>query len=95
MKAIHRSLRSLAYLVRYVSPANDELRSYMPPSTPRLLLGERRWTALHKWEWPRLDISIMDGMGEHYGYPRHRVNLILWWNRRGYAWGVEYTVSNA
>ena len=94
-KANIRSLKSLAYVFRYATPAMDSIRQHMKPSSPRLLLGEKKWYALRKWEMPRLDVSIMDGMGEHYGYPRHRACLILWWNRRGYAWGVEYSANSA
>lgn len=90
-----RSIRRLCVdLPRYASPANDPIRAEMKPSSPRLLLGVKRWVCVNRWELPRLGVSIMDGMGEHYGYPRHRALILLWWNRRGYAWGLEYSANN-
>jgi len=34
----------------------------------------------------------MDGMGEHYGYPRHQLLVTVWWNRTAYAFGLSFAV---
>jgi hypothetical protein len=66
-----------------------EIRQRMTPTVPRLLFGERIWTTILRWRPPRFEAAIMDGMAEHYGYPRHHARLIFFWNRRGYAFGIE------
>ena len=92
-KAWLRALRSLFYdLPRYVAGTLHPFRHRQEPTVPTLLLGSRMWISVERWHLPRLDVAIMDGHGEHYGYPRHHAYLLLWWNRRGYAWGVEYKV---
>ena len=94
MRANGRSVWSLcAHLPRYLSAANHPIRAELAPTTPRLLLGRKQWISAKRWELPRLDVCVMDGMGEHYGYPRHHAYVILWWNRRGYVWGVEYSTN--
>ena len=89
-----RSLRTLVVdLPAYAWGDLHPFRDRTKPSVPRLLLGERKWITVLRWELPRLDVRIMDGMGEHYGYPRHFAYILLWWNRRGYAWGIEYSTN--
>ena len=89
-----RSVRGLCWtLPQYAWGNLHPFRERTKPSAPRLLMGELKWITTHRWELPRLDVRIMDGMGEHYGYPRHFAYLILWWNRRGYVWGVEYSTN--
>ena len=96
MQANARSTRSLLVtLPRYAWGNLHPFRDNTAPSAPRLLLGEKKWISMRRWELPRLDVAIMDGMGEHYGYPRHHAYVTIWWNRRGYAWGVEYSSTNA
>lgn len=91
-----RCLRSLLVTMPHYAWGNlHPFRHNTQPSSPRLLLAEKKWISMRRWELPRLDVAIMDGMGEHYGYPRHHAYVLLWWNRRGYAWGVEYSSTNA
>ena len=94
MLANGRSVRALCWtLPQYAWGNLHPLRHRTEPTNPRLLLGRKQWISARPWELPRLDVSIMDGMGEHYGYPRHHAYVILWWNRRGYVWGVEYSTN--
>jgi hypothetical protein len=94
IKSNCQSLRSLAldvpaYAWGYLHP----FREHTKPSVPRLLLGELKGMTILRWQPPRFEVRVMDGMGEHYGYPRHTAHILIWWNRRGYAWGVEYTTN--
>ena len=94
IKSNCQSLRSLAvdvpsYAWGYLHP----FREHTKPSVPRLLLGTLKGLTILRWQLPRLEVRVMDGMGEHYGYPRHTAHILIWWNRRGYAWGVEYTTN--
>ena len=89
-----RSVRALCWtLPQYAWGKLHPSRNETEPSIPRLLLGRKQWISAKRWELPRLDVCIMDGMGEHYGYPRHHAYVILWWDRRGYVWGVEYSTN--
>jgi hypothetical protein len=91
-----RSLRSLFWhLPLYANGTLHPFREQTVPTVPRLLWAKKKWISMSRWELPRLDVCIMDGMGEHYGYPRHYAWLILWWNRRGYVFGVEYAVPDS
>ena len=95
MLANGRSVRALCWtLPQYAWGNLHPFRHRTEPTIPRLILGRKQWISARKWELPRLDVSIMDGMGEHYGYPRHHAYVILWWNCRGYVWGVEYSTTN-
>ena len=47
------------------------------------------------WFAPRFEARVMDGMGEHYGYPRHYCRVMIWWNHVGYVWGVHFDAPNA
>jgi hypothetical protein len=49
---------------------------------------------IEKWTGPRLEVSVCDGMAEHYGYPRHHVWIVFFWRRVGYATGIEFSVPN-
>jgi hypothetical protein len=88
---IWKEVRKLAHLPGYL---RDDYREQMVPSSPRLVLGHRRIVSIEGLNLPELRINVMDGMGEHYGYPRHQVLLILWWNRRGYAFGVDFVPTH-
>lgn len=90
-----RGLHALCWtLPRYVSGSLCPFRESTVPSVPVLVWARVQWISMRKWEYPRLDVSVMDGMGEHYGYPRHHVLLLLWWNRRAYAFGIEFIPSD-
>jgi len=84
-----KELRKLSYLPGYLS---DEYRDHLAPSVPSLWLGRRIMTTIERWNLPELRINVMDGMGEHYGYPRHQLLIVLWWRRRGYAFGLSFAV---
>ena len=95
MLANGRSVRALCWtLPQYAWGNLHPFRHRTEPTIPRLLLGRKQWISAAKWEIPRLDVSIMNGMAEHYGYPRHHAYVIIWWNRRGYVWGVEYSTND-
>ena len=94
IKSQAKSLRALFWLLPlYAAGVLNPHRHHSPPTFPRLLLGERRWTSRDRWTLPGLCVRVMDVMGEHYGYPRHAAYLLIWWNRRGYAWGVEFSTN--
>lgn len=86
-----RELRKLSYLPGYLS---GDHRPHYRPTVPTLLLGRRLIYTMERWNLPELRISVMDGMGEHYGYPRHQLLLVLWWARRGYAFGLSFEVPS-
>ena len=69
-------------------------RPNMKRTKSRILLGADMWVTCEHWTAPRLDVAICSGMLERYGYPRHHAYLLLWWNRHGYAWGVDFSVPN-
>lgn len=84
-----QQLRKLAYLPRYL---RDEYREHLTPSVPSLWLGNRWGRTIETWSLPNLRIEVMDGMGEHYGYPRHQILMILWWDRTAYSFGLTFAV---
>jgi hypothetical protein len=84
-----KQLRNLAYLPRYLAA---DYREHYAPSGPSLWIGKRYGHTIEAFALPDLRISVMDGMGEHYGYPRHQLLLIIWWNRRAYAFGLSFAV---
>ncbi len=86
-----RSVRSL--LVDLPGFLRDEHghRWFQPPSEPHVLWGRKQWTSRYRINAPTLHVTVQDGMGEHYGYPRHSCYVILWWGRRGYAFGVYFS----
>jgi len=90
IKDTGKSLRSLCVdLPRFLADRHD-YRSYSTPSAPYLLFGRRLWTSRYPINLPTLHVTVQDGMGEHYGYPRHSCYLILWWGRHGYAFGIYF-----
>lgn len=92
---VNQSLKSLKTLLfdlpRYIHGDLHPFRHRTAPTVPRLLFGERKWISMERWSMPRFECSVMNGHGEHYGYPRHHCYLLLWWNRRGYAFGCEWS----
>lgn len=68
----------------------DDVREYQPPSKPRLIWGFRESRSIYTHQPPDLHCTVQDGMGEHYGYPRHSLYLRVWWKRTGYAFGVVW-----
>jgi hypothetical protein len=47
-------------------------------------------TSIHKVYLPEIQLTVQDGMGEHYGFPRHSLYLVIYWNHQGYYTGVEF-----
>ena len=84
-----KELRKLAYLPRYL---RCDYREHYAPSVPFLWLGKRWGRTIEAWSPPDLRINVMDGMGEHYGYPRHQLLVTVWWNRTAYAFGLSFAV---
>lgn len=80
-------------LPRYLSGNLHPFGRPQKPSHPQIVFGDLQWISVEKWNFPSLEVSIMDGMGEHYGYPRHRAYVVFWWKCRGYAWGIEYSTK--
>jgi hypothetical protein len=83
--------KALLGVPRYL---RDEFRPNMRRTRPRLLVWKRKWVTIEKWTGPRLEVSVCDGMAEHYGYPRHHVWIVFFWRRVGYATGIEFSVPN-
>jgi len=80
-------------LPRYLSGKLHPFGRPQEPSRPQMVFGDIQWISVEKWNLPSLEVSIMDGMGEHYGYPRHRAYFVFWWRCKGYGWGVEYSTK--
>jgi hypothetical protein len=86
-----KSARALVVeLPRFLRDAHDH-RRFQEPSLPHLVFGKKQWTSRYRINFPTLHVTVQDGMGEHYGYPRHSCYLILWWGRYGYAFGVYFS----
>ena len=83
--------KALLGVPRYL---RDEFRPNMRRTRPRILIWKRKWVTIQKWTAPRLEVSVCDGMAEHYGYPRHHVWIVFFWRRVGYATGIEFSVLN-
>lgn len=84
----------LVDLPRFLRDKHDH-RRFQKPSEPHVIFGKRQWTSRYRINLPTLHFTVQDGMGEHYGYPRHSCYLILWWRRHGYAFGVYFLPPNA
>lgn len=90
-----RSIRAVTWtLYQYLYGWGREPRQRQKRTKARWLWCEEKWIAVERWTAPRFDALVCNGHGEHYGYPRHHAYLLLWWNRRGYALGVEFSVPN-
>lgn len=83
------------WLYSYTHGKWSEDRLYLPPTEPRALVGAKVAFSALRWQVPQLRCAVCDGHGEHYGYPRHYLYIIIWWKRVGYAWGVEFSTPNA
>lgn len=71
-----------------------EHRKNMKRTKATWLWCEPLSVGIYWWMAPRFEARVCDGMGEHYGYPRHYARIMLWWNHRGYAFGVHFDVPN-
>ena len=84
-----KALKTLSRLPHFLRDP-DEVREYQPPSKPRLIWCLREARSIYTHQPPELHCAIQDGMGEHYGYPRHSLYLRVWWGRTGYAFGIVW-----
>lgn len=86
-----RSIKAVTWdLYQYLFGWFREHRKWQKRTKARWLWCEEKWITVEKWTAPFFDAKVCSGQGEKYGYPRHHAYLLLWWNRRGYAFGIEF-----
>lgn len=89
------SLKSITYgLYQYLFGWTREHRPYMKRTKARWFFGESLWVMRDFIDAPRFECRVCDGMGEHYGYPRHYARFVISWNHHGYAFGVDFSAPS-
>jgi len=84
------SMRAIFVLWRYWFVDLAKWKSFNSPTECKFLFFEHRITSILKHQLPELRIDAVNGMAEHYGYPRHLCYIVFWWKKRGYALGFEW-----
>ena len=95
-KANTRSIKAVTWnAYQYCFGWGKEIRPLQKRTKANWIWWAHRWTTVERWTAPRFDACVCNGHGERYGYPRHHAYLLIYWNRRGYAIGVEFSVPNS